>query len=304
MNNTIAITGTSGYSGRYIAHEAVRRGYRVLGLTNSPQRADDPAECHAPLCWEDENALTASLRGCHALINTYWVRFDHGCFSHATAVENTKKLFRAAQRAGVGYIVHTSITKPDAASPLPYFRGKAQLESALAATGIPYTIMRPAVLFGESAAESILVNNMAWALRQLPLIGVPGRGDYRLAPIHVADYSALALDVLEAAEPARVINAVGPECYSFRELWQLMGQTLGCPRFVVAVHPLVVRAAAAILGRWQGDVMLTRDEISGLMEDRLAVDGAPGHGRSLCEWLRAHADELGRAYASELARRC
>ncbi len=87
MNNTIAITGTSGYSGRYIAHEAVRRGYRVLGLTNSPQRADDPAECHAPLCWEDENALTASLRGCHALINTYWVRFDHGSFSHSLAVD-------------------------------------------------------------------------------------------------------------------------------------------------------------------------------------------------------------------------
>ncbi len=303
MNATIAITGTSGYSGRYIAHEAARRGYRVLGLTNSPLRADDPAERHAPLCWEDEDALAASLQGCSALINTYWVRFDHGSFSHGMAVENTQKLFRAAKRAGVGYIVHTSITKPDAASALPYFRGKAELEAALAATGIPHTVLRPAVLFGESAAESILMNNMCWALRHLPLIGMPGDGRYRLAPIHVVDYAVLALDALEAAVPARVIDAVGAECYSFRGLWELMGRSLGCVRPLIAMPPFMVRAAAAILGQWQGDVMLTRDEIRGLMEDRLAVDGVPGHGRSLAAWLRAHADELGRTYASELARR-
>ncbi len=303
MNSTIAITGSSGYSGRYMAQEAARRGYRVLGLTNSPLRADDPSAAHAPLCWEDEDALAESLRGCHALINTYWVRFDHGNFSHSLAVENTRKLFRAARRAGVDYIVHTSITHPDAASPLPYFSGKAELEAALAATGIPHTVLRPAVLFGESAEESILINNMAWALRHLPLIGMPGDGSYRLAPIHVADYAALALDALEAAAPARVINAVGAETFSFRELWQLMGRLLGCPRPVVSMPPLVVRAAAALLGSWQGDVMLTRDEIRGLMEDRLAVEGAAPLGRPLSRWLREHAGELGRRYASELARR-
>ncbi len=303
MNKTIAITGTSGYSGRYMAQEARRRGYTVLGLTNSPLRADDAAARHAPLCWEDEEALAASLRGCSALINTYWVRFDHGGFSHSLAVENTQKLFRAVQRAGVPYVVHSSITKPDAASPLPYFRGKALLEEALAAAGPGYTILRPAVLFGETAAESILINNMAWALRHLPLIGMPGSGHYRLAPIHVEDYARLALDAVEQGAPARIINAVGAETYSFRELWQLMGRILRCRRPLVCMPPLAVRAAAAVLGTWQGDVMLTRDEIRGLMEDRLAVDGVPGHGRRLSDWLRAHADELGRSYASELARR-
>ncbi len=302
-NTTIAITGTSGYSGRYMAQEAVRRGYRVRGLTNSPLRADDPAAEHAPLCWDDEDALAEGLRGCTALLNTYWVRFDHGSFSHGLAVGNTRKLFRAAQRAGVRYIVHTSITKPDAASPLPYFRGKAELEAALAASGIPHTILRPAVLFGESAAESILVNNMCWALRHLPLIGMPGDGRYRLAPIHVADYATLALDALEQGAPARTIDAVGAETYTFRELWQEMGRALGCTRPLIAMPPIAVRAAAAVLGAWKGDVMLTSDEIRGLMEDRLAVDGAAPQGRRLSGWLRAHADELGRAYASELARR-
>ncbi len=299
----IAITGTSGYSGRYMAREAVRRGYEVLGLTNSPRRADDPAGQHARLCWEDEEALVESLRGCVALINTYWVRFDHGDFSHGRAVENTKTLFRAAQRAGVAYVVHTSITQPDAASALPYFRGKAELEAALAASGLRYTILRPAVLFGESAEESILINNMAWVLRRLPLVGMPGDGQYRMAPIHVEDYARLALDVLEEGDAARVVDAVGPETYSFRALWQEMGRALGRPRLLLGMPPCLVRVAAALLGAWQGDVMLTRDEIRGLMEDRLAVSGAAPTGRCLSAWLRAHADELGRCYASELARR-
>lgn len=244
------------------------------------------------------------MKGCRALINTYWVRFDHGSFSHGQAVENTRILFRAAKKAGVERIVHTSITHPDRESPLPYFRGKAQLEQDLEQLGIPYAILRPAVLFGATAAESILLNNMAWALRRLPLIGIPGDGRYRMQPIHVEDFALCALDAVEKQRQSVVIEAVGPETYMFRDLFLLMGRLLGCPRPVVPMPAAWVRAAASVLGWWQRDVLLTTDEIRGLMEDRLAVDGAlPVGQKKLSEWLREHADELGRSYASELARR-
>lgn len=98
-------------------------------------------------------------------------------------VENTKRLFAAASTAGVKRIVHTSITQPDAQSALPYFRGKAELEEGLAATGIPHSVLRPAVLFSETPAESILINNMAWSLRRLPALAAFGPGRYRLQPI-------------------------------------------------------------------------------------------------------------------------
>lgn len=303
---TIAITGVLGYSGRYIAAEAVRRGYRVIGLTNSADRLPNPQQYELrPLPWAAGDNV---LEGVEVLINTYWVRFSysgkgHAAFSHDAAVANTKKLFAAAQAAGVKRLIHTSITHPDLRSELPYFRGKAELEEALATSGIPHSILRPAVLFGETADESILINNMAWTLRHLPAAATFGMGRYRLQPIHVQDFAELALNEAERAEPHRIINATGAETYTFRELWQLLARGMHTPRPILPVPACIGLFATRILGALVGDVMLTREEAAGLSQDRLAVDGPPAGQRSLSAWVTTHADALGRRYASELARR-
>lgn len=303
---TIAITGVLGYSGRYIAAEAARRGHRVIGLTDSAGRLPNPQGYELrPLPWSTQENV---LEGVEVLINTYWVRFSyagkgHAAFSHDTAVENTKKLFAAARTAGVQRLVHTSITKPDAQSELPYFRGKAELEAALVATGIPHSILRPAVLFGETPAESILINNMAWSLRHLPAVATFGMGHYRLQPIHVQDFAELALDEAEQTEAHRIINATGAETYSFRELWQLLARAMHTPRPILPVPAWFGLLTTRILGALVGDVMLTRDEIAGLSQDRLAVDGPPAGQRRLSDWVMQHAEALGRRYESELARR-
>jgi len=305
---TIAITGVLGYSGRYIAAEAVRRGWHVVGLTNSGGRLPNPAGYELrPMPWSTQENV---LAGVDVLVNTYWVRFSyegkkggHAAFSHDEAVENTRTLFAAAQRAGVGRVVHTSITCPDAASELPYFQGKAELEAALAATGLPYSILRPAILFGESAQESILINNMAWSLRHLPAVATFGWGDYRLQPIHVQDYAELAMNEAGSDAPDRIINAVGMETYTFRELWGLLARSIGLWRPILPVPHAVGYMAAKLLGALVGDVMLTRDEIAGLSQDRLAVSGSGLGARRLSIWLQQHAPMLGLEYASELSRR-
>ena len=109
--------------------------------------------------------------------------------------------------------MHVSITNPSIDSPLPYFRGKAEVEAALRETGISHAVLRPAVFFGE---RDVLLNNIAWAARRLPVFGIPGDGRYRVQPMHVEDFAALA----ERAAAARnlVLDAVGPEIYSFDQL--------------------------------------------------------------------------------------
>lgn len=303
---TIAITGVLGYSGRYIAAEAKRRGWRVVGLTNSAGRLPNEAGYELrPMPWSTQEDV---LAGVDVLVNTYWVRFSysgvgHAAFSHDEAVQNTKRLFDAAKRAGVKRVVHTSITHPDAASELPYFRGKAELEAALAASGIPHSILRPAILFGDTPAESILINNMAWSLRHLPAVATFGWGQYRMQPIHVQDYAELAMDEAESAGQHRVVDAVGVEVYTFRDMWKQLARSMNLWRPVLPVPAGVGYLAARVLGDLVGDVMLTRDEIAGLSQDRLAVTGAGVGKRRLSDWVQRHASTLGRQYASELARR-
>ncbi len=303
---TVAITGVLGYSGRYVAAEAARRGWRVVGLTNSAGRLPNPEGYELrPMPWSTGEEV---LAGVDVLVNTYWVRFSyagagHAPFSHAEAVKNTLEMFAAAQRAGVSHVVHTSITQPDAASELPYFRGKAELEAALVATGVPHSILRPAILFGDTPAESILINNMAWSLRHLPAVATFGMGTYRMQPIHVQDFAELAMDEAEAEPPHRMINAVGAETYSFRDMWKLLARVMGIWRPVLPVPAELGYQATRVLGALTGDVMLTRDEIAGLSQDRLAVPGPTVGTRRLSDWVQQHAAELGRHYASELVRR-
>ena len=233
------------------------------------------------------------------LYNTYWVRFNHRLFKHADAVRNTLVLFEAAKKAGVQRIVHVSITNPSEDSPLEYFRGKAVLEKALVASGVSYAILRPAVLFGK---EDILINNIAWALRRLPVFGVFGDGQYRLQPIHVDDLASLAVEQGKKRENV-VINAIGPESFTYRELVAKIGQLIGKERPIISVPPWFGYAVGWLLGSLVGDVVVTKEEIEGLMADLLYVDAPPAGHTVLTDWIRSHADTLGRSYTSELARR-
>lgn len=295
------VTGAFGYSGRYIAARLLAAGHRVRTLTNSTGRANPfggRVEVR-PLAFDRPEALRDALSGAAVLYNTYWVRFDHADFTHAKAVADTLVLFDAARGAGVRRVVHVSITKPSEDSPLGYFRGKARLERALKESGVPHTILRPAVLFG---GEDILVNNIAWALRHLPVFGVFGSGRYRLQPIHVEDFAALA--VREGREEAdRTVDATGPETFAYRELVERLAAIIGVRRRIVSVSPAVGHLAAVALGLLVRDVVLTRTEIAGLMADLLATDAPPAGTTTLTGWARVHADSLGRHYASELARR-
>jgi NADH dehydrogenase len=295
------VTGAFGYSGKYIAERLLRDGRRVRTLTNSVQRAN-PFEGRVeagPFHFDNPEQLVRALCGAQVLYNTYWVRFNYADFKHAAAVENTLKLFDAAKQAGVGRVVHVSITNPSEDSSLEYFRGKARLERALRESGLSYAILRPAVLFG---GEDILINNIAWVLRRLPVFGVFGSGRYRLQPIHVDDLARLAVEQ-GREQDNRTIDAIGPETFTYRDLVREIGVIIGKRRPIVSVPPSFGYLTGWLLGKLVGDVLITRDEIDGLMQDLLCTNSPPAGETRLTDWARQHADTLGQRYASELARR-
>ncbi len=296
-----AVTGAFGYSGKYIAQRLLAKGHEVITLTNSLHRANPfGGKVRAyPLSFDDPDKLAAALAGVQVLYNTYWVRFNHKLFTHADAVRNTLVLFEAAQKAGVERIVHVSITNPSEDSPLEYFSGKAKLEKALQESGISWSILRPTVLFGK---EDILVNNIAWALRRLPVFGVFGDGRYRLQPIYVDDLAKLAVEQGEKRDQG-IIDAIGPETFTYRSLVETIGEIIGRKRPVISVPPALGYWVATLIGKLVGDVFVTREEIDGLMADLLYVQSPPAGTTKLTDWARQHAATLGKHYASELARR-
>ncbi len=297
----IAVTGGFGYSGRYIVQCLLKAGHNVVTFTNSLKR-DNPfgEKVRAfPFQFDQPEQLTKSLEGVDVLINTYWVRFDHRLFTHSQAVANTKILFQAAKNAGVRRIIHVSITNPDIHSDLPYFSGKAELESVLTSLNVSYCILRPTVLFGK---EDVLINNIAWSLRHLPIFGVFGDGEYKLQPIYVDDLASAAAEKA-FGERNEIVNAIGSETFTYRELVEMIKRALGLKRLIVSVPPELGYWACRATGLLIRDVIITRQEIQGLMQGRLYVDAPPLGATKLTEWIDRHKDTLGRHYTSEMARR-
>lgn len=290
------VTGAYGFTGGYIARRLVAMGERVRTLTNHPQPG--PSIESAPLDFQDARGLARSMAGAHVLYNTYWIRFAYGEQDHAKAVENTRRMIRAAEEAGVKRIVHVSITNPSSGSLLPYFKGKAEVEDAIRSSSLSYAILRPAVVFGK---EDILINNIAWLLRRFPFFAIPGAGDYGLQPVFVEDLAELAVAAGSSRE-STVIDAVGPETYAYSDLVRLIRNTVGSRSRFIHLSPSIVWAASRLLGWMVHDVVLTKDEISGLMQNLLVSKEAPTGKTSLRSWLEGNAEAIGTRYVSELAR--
>ncbi len=293
------VTGAFSYSGAAVASALQAAGRGVRTLTGHPGRAPAGTALDVrPLDFDDPIGLVASLTGATTLYNTYWVRFARRRVDHEGAVANSRALFQAAKRAGVQRIVHVSITHPSIDSPFPYFRGKAFAERALAETGVSYAIVRPAILFG---GDGVLVNNIAWLLRRLPVFAIGGRGDYRIRGIHVDDLARLC--VAKAGEaPDSVTDAVGPERPTFTELVRSIRTAVGSRTRLVHVPGATVPLLARGLGLALHDVLLTAEEYKAMAAGLADTEGPATGSTALSTWLAAQGGTLGLRYANELER--
>lgn len=297
---TDVVTGAFSYSGKYITRLLLESGRSVRTLTGHPDRPDPfgrrvPADRYD---FDDPDALAHGLEGVDTLYNTYWVRFIKRGVTFDQAVHNSTLLFDAGRRAGVRRIVHVSIANPSLDSPLAYYRGKALVERSLAGCGVEYAIVRPTVLFGH---EDVLVNNIAWFLRRLHMFTIPGSGDYPIQPVHVEDLARLCVESA-AAPTGTLVNAAGPETFSFEQLVLDIREAIGARALVTHAPPVVALAGTKLLGLVVRDVVLTDEEIKGLTRGLLACEG-PAAGRiTFSQWLTGCAESLGSSYANELQR--
>ncbi len=298
------VTGAFGYSGRWIARELLSRGKKVRTLTNAVGR-DDPFHGMVevmPIDFTNHDLLVSSLRGTDVLYNTYWVRYKNSKdgYAHEVAVENTRKLFLAAEEAGVNRIVHFSVAHPHKAPDWSYFRGKVEVEKLLTESSLSYAILRPTVFFG--GERDVLINNMAWLIRKFPVFGIFGMGNYLIQPIHIEDVAKVAVEQGESVEDV-VMDVAGPEIFTYREYVTLIAKSLGVRRLIIPVPPIVGWAVGKIVGAILRDRVITRAEIKGLMQGLMATDAKPLGETKFSEWVAINGAALGAKYHNDLKER-
>jgi uncharacterized protein YbjT (DUF2867 family) len=294
------VTGAFSFTGRSIARRLLAEERRVRTLTNHPQRpgTEDIKVDIAPLQFTDRPALVESLRGADVLYNTYWIRFRRGRLGFGDAVANTRTLMGAAAEAGVRKVVHISVSNPSIDSHLDYYAGKARTEEIVRSSGLQWAIVRPTLVFGEG---DILLNNIAWLMRRMPIFAIPGDGKFRVQPVAVEDVAELA--TWAAAQTDNLtLDAAGPETLTYSELAEGIAIAVAGGGGVVYTPPRLLLLAGDVVGAYVHDVILTRQELQGLMEELLISQEKPRGTRRFDNWMLRDAETLGRKYASELDR--
>jgi NADH dehydrogenase len=295
-----AVIGALGFTGRAIATQLLEQGRTVVTLTTRPPGNDALATRLdvRPLDFGRPAELAGSLAGVDTLYNTYWIRFPRGDVTFDSAVERSEVLLAAARRAGVRRIVHISVVGARRDGLTPYVRAKAALEDHVRSAGLEWAIVRPTLTFGSG---DILINNLAWALRRLPVYGLPGSGSYPIQPVHVDDVARICLEV--GGGPSGVVSdAAGPEILAYGDLVRTVRSAVRSRSLIVRMPHTAVLAAARLLGTVVHDVVLTRDELRELSAGLLTSREAPRGIIRATAWIPAHGDELGRRWASELHR--
>ncbi|GAB4498895.1 MAG: hypothetical protein OHK003_12750 [Anaerolineales bacterium] len=97
-----------------------------------------------------------------------------------------------------------------------------------------------------------------------------------------------------------VTDTVGPDTYTFKELVALVGKTTGANRLLISVPPKLALFAAQFISLFVNDVILTAEEVDGLMAN-LLVSKEPARAKTVFkDWLHQNRETVGIRYASEL----
>jgi len=294
------VTGSFGYIGKYITRHLLSIGRQVRTITTHPNKPNPfGGQVQAfPYHFENPTRLIQTMQGAETLYNTYWIRFPKDGQTYKNALANTQALFNCAKEAGVSKIVQISVTHASPFSDLPYYKGKGIQEEMLSEIGIPHTIVRPTLVFGQ---EDILVNNIAWLIRKFPIFPIFGDGNYRVQPVFVEDLARIAVEIADA-HSGTILDAIGTEIYSFEEFLQLIIASLSRKTKLIHIPASFGILLGRIIGVFVGDDVLTRNELKGLMEEYLVSKDPPNGETRFSEWLKTNRDTIGTSYSSELDR--
>jgi uncharacterized protein YbjT (DUF2867 family) len=291
----IIVLGGTGFVGAHVCEKLVRDGWDVTVPTRRRVNATDimhlPNLTVLELDAHDEAALTRAVAGHDALINL--VAILHGTQEafQRTHVDLPRKIAKACLAGGVQQVVHISALGADAVQPgkLPsmYLRSKSEGEAVLmqaaagaaGQAGFDLSILRPSVIFG---AKDKFINVFAKLQRIFPVMPLAG-ASARFQPVWVQDVAQAVVSCLAGASKAaspRIIDAVGPEVFTLKELVQMSAQLAGIGggfgRPVFALPEWAGRLQAKVMGLAPGEPVMSDDNLDSMKVDNVATGQQPG----------------------------
>jgi uncharacterized protein YbjT (DUF2867 family) len=287
----VLLTGATGFIGRHLARSLRAHGHRVIvagrHVSEDAVKVDYTKDL-SPRDW------IPRLAGVDTVINAVGIIRERGeqTFEsiHTAA---PRALFAACAEAGVRRVVQISALGAQTGT-TRYFSSKRAADEFLATLPLDWTIVQPALVYGRGGTSAKLFTMLA----SLPIVPLPGAGEQRIQPIHVADLVEAIVQILGRADTRRQrVALVGPRDVSFRDfLGRLRGAMgLRSTRFL-RVPAELMRLGASIASALPGSLLdretLTMLEAGNTADPALTIRLLGGRPRDIEDFIGADEREL------------
>lgn len=248
----ILVTGAAGFIGRHLVERLVEAGYPVRVLVsarkarNLPQWASHPSVEVVTGSLNDEETLYRALTGVHVVYHLdsaqWWGRRRN---LERVELVGIRYLAAAARSARVGRIIVLSHLGASPSSGYTLLNVKGQVEEAVKASGLAYTIIRTGLVYGPDDA---FINHIAMMLSANPLFFLmPGNGEVVLHPIFVEDVVLILMAALERVDTVDLTTEVGGAEYTtLLDLIRTVMRVTGMRRLIIPTPPYVLRILARL----------------------------------------------------------
>jgi NADH dehydrogenase len=247
----ILVTGGTGFIGKVLVRNLVENGYPVRTLIRPSSQTPNlprgvPVEV-ALSSLNDERSLRAAMVGVDVVYHLAGVERGSAYESlEEVDMQGTRSVVEAAVDAGVDRFFYVSHLGADRASAYAVIRAKGIAEEFIRRSGIDYTILRSAVVYGPSDG---FTTGLARLLHGLPSIFlVPGDGKTLLQPLWVEDLATCLTWALDDDTTRNETYEVGgPEYFTFNQVVEMVMQAVGVRRRLVRTRPPYLRSLTVIL---------------------------------------------------------
>ncbi|MFN2581961.1 MAG: NAD-dependent epimerase/dehydratase family protein [Candidatus Dormibacteria bacterium] len=271
----VAVTGGTGFVGTHVTRALLNAGHDVVVVargTRRPVKHERVTFVQADVTADD--GLTEAFARCFTVINLPAVIHERGkqTFDRVNR-EGTERVVAAARQAGVRHLIHQSANGADPDPRFPYLCTKWQGEQAAVGGGVPYTVLRPSLIFGPGDGFFTLIAKL---VRLTPATPIAGDGSTLFQPIAVEDVTQCILLALQRGPSNSVQTIGGPEHLTYNDIARIVKRAIGVHRYAVHVPVRMVVPGAFMMQKVMRKPLVTVEQLKMLSKNNITrLDSVP-----------------------------
>lgn len=262
----VLLTGARGFVGREVLRQLIEGGWEVVALSRSLTAADARAGVIQVAADLNGKGWERWCGGCVAAIHLVGIIREvprAGATFERAHVRATERVVAACRQAGIGRLIHMSALGARDGATTAYHRTKWSAEEAVRASGLHWTIFRPAPIFGPGDG---FTGTIARAVRRLPVFPVFGDGRYQLQPVDLVEVARCFVAALDDPATIRATYELGgPEALTYDEVLRRIAGALGVRRTFVHLPLGLAKALVGVIQHLPG-APISRDQLTMLLE--------------------------------------